>query len=315
VAKFRYDGLTRRITKETPAQTRSYYFNDQWRALEERISGTVNKDYLWNPADRWNLIQYRYTPSGNGPPTQTRYVLKDGLDPVAVIDDTGTVKERARYEAFGSVTFMNASFGSPSSTSSEEWNFLFHGEILDGETGLYNYGYRQYHPELGRWPSRDPIGEVGGVNLYGMIGNDAINSWDLLGLERIDGALIGRAAADGKDDLCCAVATNEWKTHGSYADCILSCIGDVLGAESSAASLIAGIAANAKNIPAPQVWAAISTALGGYSLGVAIGCKFACESDVCMTIKSPLFAGSRSTWFGLSSEQCWVCQETDDQRD
>jgi RHS repeat-associated protein len=159
VAKFRYDGLTRRITKETPAQTRSYYFNNQWRALEERISGTVNKDYLWNPADRWNLIRYRYTPSGNGPPTQTRYVLKDGLDPVAIIDDTGTVKERARYKAFGPVTFMNASFGSPSSTSSEEWNFLFHGEILDGETGLYNYGYRQYHPELGRWLSRDPLGD------------------------------------------------------------------------------------------------------------------------------------------------------------
>ena len=182
VAKFRYDGLTRRITKETPAQTRSYYFNDQWRALEERISGTVNKDYLWNPADRWNLIRYRYTPSGNGPPTQTRYVLKDGLDPVAVIDDTGTVKERARYEAFGSVTFMNANFVDKTS-SSEEWNFLFHGEILDGESGLYNYGYRYYHPELGRWLSRDPIGEEGGLNLYGFVGNDSVNNVDYLGWE------------------------------------------------------------------------------------------------------------------------------------
>jgi hypothetical protein len=34
----------------------------------------------------------------------------------------------------------------------------------------------------GRWPNRDPIGEKGGLNLYGMVGNSPINRWDLLGL-------------------------------------------------------------------------------------------------------------------------------------
>ncbi len=33
------------------------------------------------------------------------------------------------------------------------------------------------------WPSRDPIGEAGGINLYGMVGNDAVNWWDYLGLQ------------------------------------------------------------------------------------------------------------------------------------
>jgi len=33
------------------------------------------------------------------------------------------------------------------------------------------------------WPSRDPIGERGGMNLYGMVGNDVINRVDLLGLK------------------------------------------------------------------------------------------------------------------------------------
>ena len=33
----------------------------------------------------------------------------------------------------------------------------------------------------GRWPSRDPIEEDGGLNLYSMVGNDTVNSWDLLG--------------------------------------------------------------------------------------------------------------------------------------
>ena len=44
------------------------------------------------------------------------------------------------------------------------------------------YGYRFYDPETGRWPSRDPIEEEGGVNLYGFVGNDGVNRWDLLGL-------------------------------------------------------------------------------------------------------------------------------------
>ena len=32
------------------------------------------------------------------------------------------------------------------------------------------------------WPSRDPIEEAGGYNLYGFVGNDGVNSWDMLGL-------------------------------------------------------------------------------------------------------------------------------------
>ena len=44
------------------------------------------------------------------------------------------------------------------------------------------YGYRFYDPETGRWPSRDPIEENGGINLYGFVGNDGVNKWDYLGL-------------------------------------------------------------------------------------------------------------------------------------
>jgi len=43
------------------------------------------------------------------------------------------------------------------------------------------YGYRYYDPLTGRWPSRDPIEERGGVNLYGFVGNDGENRWDNLG--------------------------------------------------------------------------------------------------------------------------------------
>jgi len=46
----------------------------------------------------------------------------------------------------------------------------------------FEYGFRYYDPETGRWPSRDPIGERGGLNLYGFVANDPVNAWDYLGL-------------------------------------------------------------------------------------------------------------------------------------
>jgi len=45
-----------------------------------------------------------------------------------------------------------------------------------------DYGYRYYDPNTGLWSSRDPIEEQGGVNLYGFVGNDGVNAWDLYGL-------------------------------------------------------------------------------------------------------------------------------------
>jgi len=54
------------------------------------------------------------------------------------------------------------------------------------------YGYRWYEPVTGRWPSRDPIGERGGLNLYGFVGNDGINLMDYLGNAEIGSPLPGR---------------------------------------------------------------------------------------------------------------------------
>jgi RHS repeat-associated protein len=44
------------------------------------------------------------------------------------------------------------------------------------------YGYRYYDSVTGRWPSRDPIEEMGGMNLYGFVKNKPPNFVDLLGL-------------------------------------------------------------------------------------------------------------------------------------
>ena len=51
------------------------------------------------------------------------------------------------------------------------------------QSGLVYYGFRYYSPSLGRFLNRDPIGELGGSNLYGFVENDPVNGWDFLGLD------------------------------------------------------------------------------------------------------------------------------------
>ncbi len=55
--------------------------------------------------------------------------------------------------------------------------------VTELASGVSVYGFRYYMPETGRWLSRDPIEEEGGMNLYGFVGNDGVNKIDLLGLE------------------------------------------------------------------------------------------------------------------------------------
>ena len=58
----------------------------------------------------------------------------------------------------------------------------FSTKQYDEKTGLSYYGYRFYNPALRRWLTRDPIGERGGINLYGFVGNNPVNWIDPFGL-------------------------------------------------------------------------------------------------------------------------------------
>jgi RHS repeat-associated protein len=62
--------------------------------------------------------------------------------------------------------------------------FMFSTKFYDWETGLYYFGYRYYNPSTGRWPSRDPMGEKGGLNLYLIVANCPVTDSDYLGLRK-----------------------------------------------------------------------------------------------------------------------------------
>ena len=93
---------------------------------------------------------------------------------------------RYEYDPYGNVV-------GPDTDSDGDWTddagpyatvnaFRFSTKQWDDETGLGYWGYRYYSPTLGRWISRDPIGEGDGINLYVFARNCLTSSVDGLGL-------------------------------------------------------------------------------------------------------------------------------------
>ncbi len=90
----------------------------------------------------------------------------------------GQAVARYEYYPFGGVLVARTLAGSSGSKNP----FLFSTKYRDSETGLYYYGERYLLPRLGRWLNRDPIGELGGQNLYRALRNDPVSVVDSLGL-------------------------------------------------------------------------------------------------------------------------------------
>jgi RHS repeat-associated protein len=210
VESYTYDGSHRRVTKSSGSTTRHYYYSDQWQILEERLDPA-------NPADRRAVWGQRYIDdlvlrdrdtNGDGSLDERLYVLHDFFNVTAIMTPTGTVVERYGYDAFGAVRYMDGSFGSRSS-SSYAWETLFGAYRYDAPTGLYQVRNRYFHSKLGRWSTRDPIAENGGINLYQFVSNDPIDHFDPFGLS--SGVQHCKRIKPG--DKCCLDWDSAWKVN------------------------------------------------------------------------------------------------------
>ena len=95
---------------------------------------------------------------------------------VCYVSETGTLSAQYVYDPYGNVV-------ESSGPLADTFTFGFSTKCRDRETGLVAYQRRFYGPGLGRWLTRDPIEERGGLNLYCFCGNDPLGAVDPTGLK------------------------------------------------------------------------------------------------------------------------------------
>jgi RHS repeat-associated protein len=164
-----YDHRHRRIRKETAAGTRLFAY-DGWNLTAEVFvdsqTGATNVTrYLWGP-DLSGTLQGAGGVGGLLAvirPDGTFFPCYDANGNVTdYVDAYGTVRGHFVYDAFGNTIAL---WGDLAHT----FRFRFSTKYWDEETCSYYYGYRYYAPELGRWLTRDPLGDEAFVLLNGEI--------------------------------------------------------------------------------------------------------------------------------------------------
>ena len=91
---------------------------------------------------------------------------------------------RAVFTAAGATATDYDPYGAVISGAAATTDFGYAGMVLNADSGLYLTQYRVYDPAVGRWLSRDPIGEGSDPegNLYVYVSDESIDRVDRLGL-------------------------------------------------------------------------------------------------------------------------------------
>ncbi len=183
LVSYHYDSQSRRIAQTTATNT-TLYVLDGWNCIAEyqlhHSSFILNTSLLWG-LDLSGTMQDAGGVGGLLSTTDhsslitSHFPIYDGNGNITeYIDANVTVVAHYEYDPFGNTTVATG-------TKANDFSYRFSTKPRDTISGLYYYGYRWYDPYTGRWPSRDPIDEEGGYNLYGFISNNT-NYIDYLGL-------------------------------------------------------------------------------------------------------------------------------------
>ncbi|MCL4176188.1 MAG: hypothetical protein KJ072_00350 [Verrucomicrobia bacterium] len=130
VAAYAYDGFYRRTKKVIGASTRDYYYSLGWQVLEERVGGTLDRQFVWGIRHIDDLVL-----RDRG--AERLYAVHDAMHLTAVTNASGAVQERYGYESFGKPRFMDAG-----------WN---HGVVCE----FLPLGVGALCPRSGHWHSDD----------------------------------------------------------------------------------------------------------------------------------------------------------------
>jgi RHS repeat-associated protein len=179
--RYEYDYLSRLTARKLDTLVMRRYHYDGWNRIAEYFSDNPIDTFTWG-LDLSGTLQGA---GGVGGLLATRWLTATGSpDYFPTFDGNGNISEYLKadgdrevhyeYDPFGTLTRLTGN-------TTVKFQYRFSTKPRDFSTGLYYYGYRWFDPVTGRWPSRDPIGERGGLNLYGFVGNDGVNWVDILG--------------------------------------------------------------------------------------------------------------------------------------
>ena len=190
VVCYAYDSNNRRVRREYIASANgeiTTYFYDGWNVIAEKrtgdtITSSVTQTHVWG-LDLSNTVQDAGGVGGllrstvlTGDTAEMRFYTYDGNGNVAsLLNFTGESSANYIYDVFGNEISANGPL-------SAQNKYRFSTKTWDEKTGLYYYGHRFYSTQIGRWPNRDPLGEVGGQNLYAFVRNSPISHYDPVGL-------------------------------------------------------------------------------------------------------------------------------------
>ena len=162
------------------------YLYDGMRVIQERnenntpqVTYTRGLDLAgsWERAGGIGGLLARTAHSGaNGVTLTTAFYHADG---------NGNVTYLLKLDQTAGATYQFDPYGrllASSGTLAAANTYRFSSKEVMLASGFYSFGYRFYDPATQRWLNRDPIGEEGGVNLYGYVGNNPLTYWDAFGL-------------------------------------------------------------------------------------------------------------------------------------
>ena len=173
-----YDHMGRRVTKNDQRFIYNGYLQiAEFTTAIPNSSFLLRNSYAWDPTERVATRPLAWTtPTTNHQSPTTNFYTHDGNKNVSeVIASDNAVAAHYEYAPFGAVILRRGE-----SAAINPWRFS--SEFADDELGCVCYNYRHYEPVTGRWLSRDPIGERGGIGLYTMCFNSCLLASDNFGL-------------------------------------------------------------------------------------------------------------------------------------